>query len=195
MSHSTGYLQLSLAITPKFIETFRICKEFFAEHFDNNFFQNKFCFDEDNGQTRKVHFFKKKTETCVFIETAIKIPLFFSWISKLITYLDLSWKTALESVGIRRDLMHFIWSTRSLSNALEKLNLGKNQPQSWNEREWWHKPFDRTKLALQDALFSLFHTINLERNKSQQYFKLQFFSKILMNLFIKSDRLVRSRCF
>ena len=38
----------------------------------------------------------------------------------------------------RRHLTNFIGSTRPLSNALEKHTLRKNQPQSWNEPEWWH---------------------------------------------------------
>ena len=75
-----GYLHrkspVDPATTPKFIETFSICRELFADHFDNNFFQNKFCFREDKGQIRKVHFFKKKKEICVFIGGAVKIPLF-----------------------------------------------------------------------------------------------------------------------
>ena len=59
-----GYLHRKSPVDPattlKFIETFSICREFFADHFDNNFFQNKFCFREDKGQIRKVRFFKKK---------------------------------------------------------------------------------------------------------------------------------------
>ena len=59
-----GYLHRKSPVDPattlKFIETFSIYREFFADHFDNNFFQNKFCFREDKGQIRKVRFFKKK---------------------------------------------------------------------------------------------------------------------------------------
>ena len=88
--HSTGCHQVDPATTPKFIETFSICREFFADHFDNNFFQNKFCFREDKGQIRKVHFFKKEKRNLRFYRKSGESPTFFTWISKLITYSDSS---------------------------------------------------------------------------------------------------------
>ena len=67
LGHSTGCHQVDPATTPKFIETFSVCREFFGDHFDNNFFQNKLCFREDKGQTRKVHFFKRQKMKFAFL--------------------------------------------------------------------------------------------------------------------------------
>ena len=67
MGHFIGCRKVDPATTSKFIETVRVCREFFADHFDNNFFQNKFCFREDKGQTRKVDFFKEEKLKLAFL--------------------------------------------------------------------------------------------------------------------------------
>ena len=67
MGHSTGYHQVDPATTSKFVETFRVCREFFADHFGNKIFQNKLCFREDTCQIRKMHFLKKDKIKCAFL--------------------------------------------------------------------------------------------------------------------------------
>ena len=102
------------------------------------FFKINSVFVKIKAKYEKCAFFKKKKWNLRFYRKSGESPTFFTWISKLITYSDSSWKTASESVGTRRHLTNFIGSTRPLSNALEKHTLRKNQPQSWNEPEWWH---------------------------------------------------------
>ena len=98
------------ATTLKSIETFRVCREFFADHFDHQIFQNKFCFRKDIGKIRKVHFYFFQKKKVHFYRNSDESTTFFTRILKATTYLDSSWKTASESVEIKTTLMNFIRS-------------------------------------------------------------------------------------
>jgi hypothetical protein len=99
--------QVDSATSSEFDETFRVCREFCAEHFGNKVFKFWFYFDKNIGeilkmgfhflQKIKLHFFRKIDDNS-FLSTRIMKPM---------TYSDSSWKTAPESLGIEKKFTNF----------------------------------------------------------------------------------------
>ena len=88
MGHSTGCRQVHPATTFKFVETFRVCREFFADHFCKKLFQNKHCFRKDTAKIQKMHFCFFSKSFLNFFRNFNESSTFFTQILKLTTYSD-----------------------------------------------------------------------------------------------------------
>jgi hypothetical protein len=99
--------------TPKSVQTFRVCRVFFADHFGNKFVRIRPCFRKDIDQIlfmlifARAHFYAKNWGSNLW-KTKDNSSL-TARILKPNTDSDSSWKTASESVWTEKNFIHFLW--------------------------------------------------------------------------------------